>query len=159
MEAHEKILQSAHGYLELGMHREALAELDSLSNEDADRTDTLELRLAILMGSRRWPDALVTAKRLCAANPQHGASFIHAAFCLHELGRTDEAREFLLDGPAALRKEPLYYYNLACYSALLGKRGEAVENLSRSFHLDQRLKDYARSDPDLDSIRGLFEQS
>ena len=44
--------------------------------------------------------------------------YIHKAFCLHEMGRTLEAKHLLLKGPASLLGEPAYHYNLGCYIAL-----------------------------------------
>jgi predicted Zn-dependent protease len=150
----ERQIRTAQGYLELGMHSDALRELEGLPVDELDRPQAVETRLAVLIGNRRWPEALVTARRLCSIEPDKPIGFIHAAFCLHEMGRTREAREFLLAGPPSLAREPLYYYNLACYDALLGHGREARDNLSRSFRLDARLKEYAAKDPDLDSIRG-----
>jgi predicted Zn-dependent protease len=153
----ERHIRAARGYLELGMHEDALGELEGLPVDELDRPQAVEMRLAVLIGNRRWPEALVTARRLCSIEPEKPFGYIHAAFCLHEMGRTREAREFILAGPPALAREPLYYYNLACYDAILGHGREACDNLHRSFRLDARLKDYAREDPDLDSIRGQIE--
>jgi Flp pilus assembly protein TadD len=48
---------------------------------------------------------------------------------------------------------PNVLYNLACVEAL-GNQGEAaLEHLRRAAELDPRVRDWARSDPDLDPIR------
>jgi uncharacterized Ntn-hydrolase superfamily protein len=49
--------------------------------------------------------------------------------------------------------DPLMLYNLACYRALSGRNEEALELLSRSLPRDESLRETARTDPDLESLR------
>jgi mannose-6-phosphate isomerase-like protein (cupin superfamily) len=44
-------------------------------------------------------------------------------------------------------------YNLACCEALVGQPGPAVDHLRRSIELDERFREFARTDEDFDSIR------
>jgi hypothetical protein len=62
----------------------------------------------------------------------------------------------LLSGPAALRCEPIYFYNLGCYEALLGRARDARRHLQISFQMDPSFRDIARNDPDLKSLRPSF---
>ena len=149
IEGHERTILAAQGYSELSMFDDALAELDSLPPEMADHAGVTELRAVILMQARRWKPALVASRALCALQPNQTGGYIHAAFCLHEMGRTDEARDVLLGGPAALRTEPTYHYNLACYECVLGHLELARMHLDKSIELDKKYRDFAKSDPDL----------
>ena len=79
-----------------------------------------------------------------------------AGFCLHELGKTAEAKELLLKGPLALLKDPIYYYNMGCYDALLGNVKSAQVHLLTSFKMDASLREIAKRDPDLKSLRELI---
>jgi Flp pilus assembly protein TadD len=81
---------------------------------------------------------------------------LHAGFCLHELGKTAQAKELLLKGPAALMKEPIYYYNLGCYDALLGNAKDAQMHLQTSFKMDESFRELAKQDPDLQSVHALL---
>jgi predicted Zn-dependent protease len=153
LEGHERTLLAAQGYSELSMPDDALAELDSLPEETAKDTTVLELRAVILMQAKRWKPALATSRELCRAEPEKTGGFIHTAFCLHELGRTDEARDCLLHGPNALHTEPTFYYNLACYECALGHLDLARLHLDKSFALDKKMRDFAKSDPDLAALR------
>jgi tetratricopeptide (TPR) repeat protein len=45
-------------------------------------------------------------------------------------------------------------YNLACVESLGGRGGEALTHLQRAVELDPRAREWARSDADLDAIRG-----
>jgi tetratricopeptide (TPR) repeat protein len=152
----EKILLAAQGYLELGMAAEALVELDGLPAVYRKRSDVLKLRVTVALHARCWQDGLAACQRLCEAEPQETTGFIHAAFCLHELGRTDEARDVLLHGPPALLNEATYYYNMGCYNARLGFLEDAQNYLRMGFSLDGKLRDFARHDPDLKEVRHLI---
>jgi predicted Zn-dependent protease len=153
IEGHERTLVAAQGFCELGMFDDALAELDSLPAEYAPHPTVVELRTVVLMQAKRWKLALTTSRSLCRISPDKTTGFIHAAFCLHELGRTTEARDTLLSGPELLHKEPTYHYNLACYECALGNLDLARLHLEKSFELDKKFKEYARSDPDLAALR------
>ena len=154
LEGHKRTLLAAQGYSELAMHDDALAQLDSLPEETAKNPAVLELRAVVLMHAKRWKPALAVSREICAAEPAMTTGFIHTAFCLHELGRTDEARDCLLTGPDALRTEATFHYNLACYECALGHLDLARMHLDKSFTLDKKMRDFAKSDPDLAALRG-----
>jgi len=156
MEYFERKITAAQGYSELGMHDDAIAELDALDDASSERPDVLETRLMILMHAHRWKDALAASRKLCAALPGAAAGFIHAAFCLHELGRTQDAKELLIGGPPSLLKEPTYHYNLACYEAKLGNYPEAHAHLETSIAMDRKFREFAKNDADLNPIRHLL---
>src|SRR5438552_4021136 len=138
IEGHEHTLLAAQGYYELGMFDDALAELESLTGEIAQFPPVVELRTVVLMQARRWKLALTASRSLCRVAPDKTCGFIHAAFCLHELGRTTEARAILLSGPDALHTEPTYHYNLACYECALGNPDLARVHLEKCFELDKK---------------------
>ena len=47
----------------------------------------------------------------------------------------------------------LQLYNLACFEAKLGKTDDAIAHLQQAVEGDDRVKELARTDEDLDSIR------
>jgi predicted Zn-dependent protease len=127
--------------------------LGQLDAEHQERLEVLRMRVDILLRKQDWEDALRLSLRFCAVNPNQPYGYVHAAFCLHELGRTSEAKQTLLDGPASLLDEPVYYYNLACYDTVLGNIEQAKVYLRASFRLDKSFKTMAKNDPDLKQIR------
>lgn len=153
----ERAILAAHGYLELGMVEEALAELANLPALQSRDPDILELRLHILMQASRWTEALATAEELIRIDAGAVPAYIHGAFALHELGRTEEARNLLLKGPPELRKDPTFHYNIGCYEAVLGNSEAALNSLQESFALDETYRDFARRDPDLTLVREALE--
>ena len=148
--------RAACGYAELGMTRESVAELNALEKPHQSRPEVLQLRLHHLMRAQRWASALRVSQKLCRAAPDCSAGYLHAGFCLHELGKTAEAKQFLLKGPAALLKEPIYYYNMGCYEALLGNVKDARINLETSFRMDSSFRELAKRDPDLESVKDMI---
>jgi Flp pilus assembly protein TadD len=148
-------LRSACGYAELGMARESLAELNALAPHEQERPEVVLLRLHHLMQRASWRRALALSRKLCRVAPDCGAGYLHAGFCLNQLGRTAEAREVLLRGPIALRREPIYHYNMGCYEALLGNPQDARKHLEMSFQMDASFRKIAETDPDLKTLQVL----
>lgn len=149
-------LRAACGYAELGMERESIAELNALPKALQNQPEVLLVRLHHLMQRQEWVRALNLSRKLCRIAPECGAGFLHAAFCLNQLGKTAEARKLLLAGPSALLKEPIYYYNMGCYEALLGNAQNAHMHLKISFEMDASFRQIAKTDPDLRSIQSLL---
>lgn len=149
-------LRAAAGYAELGMNRESIAELNAIEQPAQDHAEVLQLRLHHLMREKKWARALRVSRRLCRVAPHCTAGFLHAGFCLHELGKTLQAKKFLLKGPVALLREPIYYYNMGCYDALLGNPKSAQVHLLTSFKMDPSFRDIAKKDPDLQSVQELI---
>ncbi|HEY2342385.1 MAG TPA: hypothetical protein VGH90_05110, partial [Chthoniobacteraceae bacterium] len=110
MSDYERPLLAAEGYAELQMFDEALAVLDKLPAEAAQNPTVIEKRIVVLMQGRRWKEALQKSEELCRLLPDAPGGFIHAAFCLHGLGRSAEAKETLLRGPATLHDVPTFHY-------------------------------------------------
>ena len=150
---HQRLLVAAQGYSELGLPDLALAEIELIPEESRHESIVVETQMAVLMQAKRYQDALPIGRELCALTPDRTSGFIHLAFCLHELGNTGAARDLLINGPAALKAEATYHYNLACYEAVLGNLEEARAHLDVSFAMDRKLKDYASTDPDLAVLR------
>ncbi len=48
----------------------------------------------------------------------------------------------------------LLFYNVACCESLTGQTTEALEHLRTAIELSERFRDFAKSDSDLDAIRG-----
>lgn len=156
MNLHERSIMAAQGYLELGMFRESLHELDAVPARLRRRPDVLEILALSLMGGRRWAEALDAARDLRKTLPDEPGGYIHEAYCLHELGRTREALETLLKGPESLHGKSVYYYNAACYRACLGEMDDAVRLLETAFEMDASLRHAAKQDPDLVSLKNQF---
>jgi len=152
----EKTLLAAEGYSQLGMPEEALEELDQLPNDGDSGVEVAKVRLPILMQVSRWEEAIATAELLCEKDESDPEHWVHRAFCLHEIGKTREARGVLQNGPSSLMKKAIYYYNIACYDAVVGDLEDAQAHLRKAFEIDGKFREIARTDPDLEGIRDLL---
>ena len=88
-------LRAAAGYAELGMNRESIAELNAIDTPSQILPEVLQLRLHHLMREKKWARALTVSLKLCQVAPHCSAGFLHAGFCLHELGKTAQAKKLL----------------------------------------------------------------
>ncbi len=151
-------LESTRGYIDLSMHEEAWKSLDTLPGDKKYRAEAIELRVIIRLNQKDLDAALQLCHELCGKYPETHAGYIQGAYCLHELGHTKEAQEHLQSGPASLRQEPVYFYNLCCYDLSLGKEDAAAAWLNRAFEMSPGYAEEALKDPDLEPIRRLIER-
>ncbi len=138
------------------MRAESLAELDGIAPRFQNHPEVLQVRLHHLIKDERWQEALRVSQQLCRVAPDSGTGFLHAGFCLHQLGETAAAKKLLITGPIALLKEPVYYYNMGCYDALLGNLHDAQEHLRISFRMNARFREMAKKDPDLKALHAVI---
>ena len=61
----------------------------------------------------------------------------------------DRARELVEAHP----QYPLLYYNLACCESMDGRKADAIDHLRRAIELSDQVREFAKEDSDLDSIR------
>jgi len=77
----------------------------------------------------------------------------HAYRELEDLEEAIEATENALRIEIGPKELTLANYNLACYHALLGRNEEAMIYLKTALENDDSVKEWAREDSDLDSLR------
>jgi predicted Zn-dependent protease len=126
-------LLAAEGWLELGDHREAAAELLHISVENATHPAVLELYWQIYANERQWDNCVSLAEQMVAATPELPTGWIHRSYALHELKRTAEARDQLLPAVSQFPEEVVLTYNLACYECCLGNLTVAKQWLRKTF--------------------------
>ena len=151
----EARLRAAQGYAELGMNAAAWRELEAIG-QPAQRhldLDVLQVELALLIKEERWEEGYLRSQAMRRLGPDCLQPYIHGAYCLHELRRTAEAREFLKSGPPQLKREAVYHYNLACYDAVLGRLKTARKSLHKAIELEPKFRRAAKTDPDLEALR------
>ena len=69
----------------------------------------------------------------------------------------DKAYAIAAEGLEHYPDNPGLHYNLACYAALAGRREDALRHLKVAFEGRPEAREWAREDPDLDSIRADIE--
>jgi tetratricopeptide (TPR) repeat protein len=152
------LLEPFAGYLSLGMYNDANDVLENLPTQLKTHPSVLSARLDLLIKMKRWEDGVILGRSLFKLWPDECSFYVRTAFCLHEMRRTQEARQTLLEGPEALRGHAVYFYNLACYEAQLGNIAEAKRQLSIAFKMDQNYKAESLDDPDLEPLWRTIEK-
>jgi hypothetical protein len=147
-------LNSAEGWLGLGIVVEAEQELGKLSMPVLGHPDVLRVKYHLHERVRNWERAAETAELLCHVVPETPFGWIHLAYALHELRRTREAYNVLAPVVERFSEEYVIRYNLACYSCQLGNLEEARGWLRKAIALigADTIKEMASTDPDLQNM-------
>jgi tetratricopeptide (TPR) repeat protein len=150
---------AAQGWLELGDHREAAAELEKIGKRCRTHPDVLELEWSISAAAKDWNACVDAAERQVKAAPKSPAGWIHRSFALHVLKRTKEAADLLLPAARAFPKDWLVRYNLACYACQMGNHAEAWDWLQNAFELgdERQIRLMALEDADLKDLRSRIK--
>jgi len=144
-------LQAAQGWLELGCPSEANDDLQQIKGELSDHLDVLKVRWGIFAAKRLWNEALALAGKIVLLEPGEPLGWVHLSYCLHEMQRTQEARDNLMRVMDRFPGNAMIHYNLACYECRLGDQVSAKKWLQSAFRIGNRsqMKMAAMEDPDL----------
>jgi len=147
-------LRAAEGWAELGDLAEAQVELGLVAAELQTHPAVLALRWEILTSLRDWSGALEAAAAMIQVAPNEPAGWFNRSYCLHELKRTQEARDNLLRVVDSFPLSATMRYNLACYECQLGRLDQARIWLRKAFGLGDpgEMKNQALRDPDLEPL-------
>jgi tetratricopeptide (TPR) repeat protein len=155
LELHDqRHLQAAEGWFELGNHLEANEELENITPKNRAHPAVLEIRWQIYAKAKKWDAALDIASALIQQVPEHPLGWVHRSFCLHEMKKTEEARDNLLRVVDKFPENPIMRYNLACYECQLGRLEQAKSWLEKAFEVGdpKEIKLMALDDPDLEPM-------
>ena len=149
-------VNAALGWLELGNAREALVELDHVTDANKDHAGVLELRWAALAELKDWTAAFAVATRLVEVAPDHASGWLHRAFALRRApgGGLPNAWDALRPAAERFPKELLVAFNLACYACQLHRLDEARHWLKRAETLGkpEEVRAMALADADLEPL-------
>ena len=150
----QRRLDAAEGWVGLRNFREAALELSALSTELQRHPAVLKVRWEICSAEKDWQQALEFASSLIEATPNDPIGWVHRSYALHELKRTEEARDNLLRVVDQYPTIATMRYNLACYECQLGRPEQAKTWLEQAFALGdaRKMKLAAFDDPDLEPL-------
>jgi predicted Zn-dependent protease len=150
----QRHLDAAQGWFELGNCMEATEELEQITREMRGHPSVLEVRFHIYAAAKKWEYAVDIAKAISEFVPDNPFGFIHQAYSLHELKRTQEAWNLLLPVVDKFPKEYIIHYNLACYACQLGNLKAARAWLKKASDLagTKQIKRMALKDADLEPL-------
>lgn len=145
-------LSYANGYIDLGMFKEARAELDAIDPADCIQDEVLLLRSRLYMEAKNWEVMAAVSKQLAEQSPQSPVAWTHWAYALREMDKNEQAKDVALRGLALHPREPVLWFNLACYCSLLGQYQDASDYLDSAIKLDKAFEKEGVDDPDLDGL-------
>ena len=154
------LVEAALGWLDLHTAAEARAELLQVSPANACHPEVLEVWWRVHAAEQHWDEALRVAEMELQTAPDRMSGWVDRSYSLHELRRTQEAREALLPAVKKFPKASLIPYNLACYVCQLGDPAEAHQWLRKAIARGERdeIKQLALNDPDLAALREEIEK-
>jgi tetratricopeptide (TPR) repeat protein len=147
--SNEKSFQAALGYSELGMYRDADAELNQLDGPSQEATEVLALRVDIyrVLGK---PELM---QESVAKLQEHDLEEIESAISLVYSNRRGESLEvlkmILLTALDSDPEQPIIHYNLACYECQVGDFKTAARHLARAIQLNATFELLALQDEEL----------
>ena len=153
MDKMERQLNAASGYLDLGMIREAKAELRQLDQLERQDARVLALRVAICQREGSWARLFDLSRYLACVEPGESQWVITSADAMCRLHSVEAAREMLLRAQRDFPDEAAIHYHLACYEVQLGDFQKAKRYLREAIKLDPAHRALARRDPQLAELR------
>jgi len=142
-------LQTAEGYVFLGLYREALEEIEHLPDCEQDDCDVMIAHVRILLHLHRWRKAARLSAQGEALYDSEDEFTVQRAFALHQLKKSEAAARVLLAAPEWIRRTGILHYNLACYEARWGNLTVARQCVQAAIKINSAIKKNARQDPDL----------
>lgn len=147
-----KALQAAEGYVFLGLHREALKQLDQIVDEDQELSDVLIARIRILLHLRRFTSAIRLSVRGAKLFRNEDEFTVQRIFALEQMNKGEEAAEVLQSAPEWLQRSGILHYNLGCYQARWGNLKVARQYVQTAVKINSVIKKNVKQDPDLEGL-------
>jgi predicted Zn-dependent protease len=153
-------LDAAEGWLGLGNWSEANAEMENIAPRLRAHPEVLRVRYGIYALAKDWEQAAQIAHALAQLAPGSAFGWIHHAYALHELGRTQQAWNVLRPVASKFPTEYIICYNLACYACRLGDLRGSIRWLTKAIGLagSKQIKSMALEDPDLEPLRAKIAE-
>ena len=97
--------------------------------------------------------SVVAFERAISLNPGDTRAMYLGAVALERLGDSKRAEEWARRAVQTDPSHPLLLYNVACFHAVAGRPGLALDHLERAIEMGMRNRDWLMTDTDLESVR------
>ena len=145
-------LQFARGHIDLGMVNKASDELEAIDWDEWMKPEVPSMRVDLYHAAKNWDLMRDIAMHLAESYPDQSGGWMHWAFALREMDQIEEAKDVALRGLELHPDYAILHYNLACYLSLLGQFEPAKKHLNRACVAEERFKQSATEDSDLDGF-------
>lgn len=141
------------GYLELGMLKDAAAELAALPASFHEDPEVITLSLALYQQTEDWAALKSVASRYARLRPNEPSGWIMWAYATRRADSLEQAEKILTEGRTLHPNDPTMAFNLGCYACLRGDLPAAHRWVAHAITLDKRFREIAAQDPDLAALR------
>lgn len=147
-------LNAAKGWLELGNHKEAQAELNQISYWVRFNPEVLMIRWKVCARAKDWNRSLDIARSLTKLSPDRPSSWICLSYSLCNTNKNIEAWQQLVDATKKFPGVSAIPYFLARLSCKMGNLKEATKWLNKWNAMVEKdeLKQTAKEDPKLEPL-------
>jgi tetratricopeptide (TPR) repeat protein len=149
----QRLADQIDGWLDLRCPDRALDLLGPMLDDGDGRAGGLVLRIRALARMGRFAETLPDLAELRQKDPQDEWIDVTEGWCRKRAGDLPGAIASLERLLARDRRHDVAHFNLACYLALAGERERAIEEVTLACGINDECRDFARDDPDLDSLR------
>lgn len=137
------------GYIELGMPKEALWEIEALEAEEKNLPSVKHFQLMALIAMRKFRLAATLARNAIAEFPEVSEFYIHAGAALAALKKGSEARRVWNSAPSTLQHSGMFQLNVAFCEVELGDLFRARQCLKEAMKIDPGVIPLVKDEPRL----------
>lgn len=149
----DRLAAEVEGWLELGCPGHALDRMAALLEAPSARPVALTLKIRALVELKRHAEALDCLDELAYFEHDVEWRLVTEAWCRRRVDDLPTAIKCMRRLIEVDPRSSIAHFNLGCYLALIGAREEALEEVTVACGMDERFREHARTEPDLDSLR------
>ncbi|MCB9877819.1 MAG: hypothetical protein H6835_09480 [Planctomycetes bacterium] len=149
----QRLVDQVDGWLDLRCPERALELLPPLLDDPEGRALGLELRVRANARLGEYRAALIDLDELRPAYHDQDWLDLTEAWCRRRAADLPGAIACAARLVARTHQSGLGWFNLACYHALAGDATAAIDALSVACGLGAEFRDFAKDEPDFDSLR------
>ncbi len=143
----EQLLKEANGYFGLGLLEEVEKRVIQYEESSGLDSHVISLRKELMSARGDYP----ASAKLARDDFKNSRSQLDDLHFVNAAGDPAWAYAKSIQIPGIVR-EPLYWFNLACFASQIGKFRDAVASLLVTFRISERFLSDAFFDPDLESL-------
>ena len=148
-----RLATEVEGWLELGCPAHALEKMAGLLEAPGARPAALTLKVRALVELKRHAEALDSLDELAYFAHDVEWRLVTEAWCRRRLDDLPGAIKCMRRLIEVDPRSAIGHFNLGCYLALGDQHEEALEQVTVACGMEERFREHARTEPDLDPLR------
>lgn len=145
-------MTEAQGYFELGLYEDSLEAIEELPPAQRTSIPIIQLQASIYMKLEAWHLLGAMGSALVRFKPEEAQHWMWFAYATRRSDSIESAEKILRDALNHHPDDGTVHYNLACYTAQIGRLDEARQFLTEAIRLDPDYQKMALDDPDLEPL-------